>query len=72
MKLHRKFLASALGAAALLTAAPAHAGYVVIYYGDYWGGTQVGGIAYNNCGNVVAAWGVQTDLIEYAWIDIAC
>jgi hypothetical protein len=72
MKSARKLIAVALGAAALFTATPASAGWAVIYYSDYIGGTQVGAAVQNDCGAIIYEWGQRTDVYEYGWVTTGC
>ena len=67
-----KLMAVALAAAVLATATPASAGWAVIYYGDYFGGTQVGGAIQNDCGAIIFEWGQRTDIFQYGWASTGC
>lgn len=57
--------AGVIGAAAMLAATPAYAGYYVTYWSDYVGGTNVGGVYYCNGGNELHSWGVREGVMHY-------
>lgn len=72
MKAVRRLFTLAAVSTGLFAATPASAGWAVIYYSDYVGGTQVGGAIQNDCGVIFYEWGQRTDLFEYAWVSTGC